>query len=148
MPDFQSSEAHALAFLTGVALHIFVFRKGEWDLVVPRLLALFLCLQLSLSAYLMFSLGGQPFNVAWKIASWLGTYLIVGITISMITYRLFFHRLNKFPGPLWARLSNFYVTMLSARNLHLYEEVEKLHQQYGDFVRLGQYLECNQLFLN
>ncbi|KAJ0418348.1 cytochrome P450 [Aspergillus carlsbadensis] len=55
----------------------------------------------------------------------------------MLCYRAFWHRLSSFPGPFVARLSNLYVTALSAKNLHLYEEVQRLHQQYGDYVRLG-----------
>lgn len=67
----------------------------------------------------------------------LGLSLVAGLTLSILTYRAFFHRLNRFPGPFAARLSNFYPTYLSAKKLHLYEEVEQLHRQYGDFVRLG-----------
>ncbi|KAE8405503.1 cytochrome P450 [Aspergillus pseudonomiae] len=55
----------------------------------------------------------------------------------MLFYRAFWHRLGGYPGPFLARLSNFYVTSLSAKSLHLYEEVRELHRQYGDYVRLG-----------
>ncbi|KAJ5510414.1 Cytochrome P450 [Penicillium expansum] len=54
----------------------------------------------------------------------------------MLVYRGFFHRLGKFPGPFLARLSNLYLTMLSSK-LHLYEEIGKLHEIYGDYVRTG-----------
>lgn len=77
-------------------------------------------------------------GLAVSTVSWLGAYFLAGIAISMLIYRGFFHRLNRFPGPFQARLSNLYPTILSARNLHLYEEVEKLHGQYGDYVRLGE----------
>ncbi|BCR92581.1 uncharacterized protein ACHE_80481A [Aspergillus chevalieri] len=36
-----------------------------------------------------------------------------------------------------ARISNLFVTWLSARNLPLYEETQRLHEKYGDYVRLG-----------
>jgi len=55
---------------------------------------------------------------------------------SMLIYRVFFHRLNRFPGPFLARLSNFSATGLSSKDLHLYEEVQKLHKKYGDVVQL------------
>ncbi|KAL5337622.1 cytochrome P450 [Aspergillus crustosus] len=51
----------------------------------------------------------------------------------MLFYRAFWHRLSSFPGPFWARLTNLYVTALSAKRLRLYEEIQKLHQQYGDY---------------
>lgn len=45
----------------------------------------------------------------------------------------------RFPGPVLAKLSNFYVTSLSAKSFQLYKEVEKLHKRYGDYVRIGMY---------
>jgi len=41
-----------------------------------------------------------------------------------------------------ARISNLFVTWLSARNLPLYEETQRLHEKYGDYVRLGSWLFC------
>ncbi|KAJ5166267.1 uncharacterized protein N7482_005048, partial [Penicillium canariense] len=64
-------------------------------------------------------------------------YHILGIYTSILFYRVFWHRLNCFPGPFLAKLSNFYVTWLSAKKLQLFEEAEKLHRQYGDYVRIG-----------
>ncbi|KAJ5758202.1 Cytochrome P450 [Penicillium nucicola] len=55
----------------------------------------------------------------------------------MLVYRAFLHRLSRFPGPFLARLSNFYVTALSGKKLQLCDEIQKLHQQYGDYVRIG-----------
>jgi hypothetical protein len=60
----------------------------------------------------------------------------------VLVYRGLFHRLNRFPGPFFARFSNFYVTSLSAKKLHLYEEVQRLHEQHGDYVRLGRSFPC------
>lgn len=64
---------------------------------------------------------------------------ILGIYISILLYRGLFHRLLRFPGPILAKLSNFYVTSLSAKSFQLYKEVEKLHKRYGDYVRIGMY---------
>ncbi|KKY13964.1 putative cytochrome p450 [Diplodia seriata] len=58
------------------------------------------------------------------------------LVTSTIIYRLFFHRLRKFPGPLGAKISKFYSLYLS-RKIQYHFEVEKLHQQYGDVVRTG-----------
>ncbi|KAJ5308716.1 Cytochrome P450 [Penicillium antarcticum] len=55
----------------------------------------------------------------------------------MLVYRAFLHRLSRFPGPFFARLSNFYVTVLSGKKLQLCDEIQKLHHQYGDYVRVG-----------
>lgn len=60
-----------------------------------------------------------------------------GLTLSIGAYRLFFHRLKNFPGPVPAKLSRFYAMSLAAKNIQYNLEVEKLHQSYGDFVRTG-----------
>ncbi|KAK5997675.1 Cytochrome P450 monooxygenase orf5 [Cladobotryum mycophilum] len=71
-----------------------------------------------------------------EIATFAG-YHACGLYSSMLVYRAFFHRLGRYPGPFLARLSNFYITAKSIKKLHLFEEVQKLHAQYGDIVRLG-----------
>ncbi|GLA73266.1 hypothetical protein AtubIFM55763_004175 [Aspergillus tubingensis] len=50
--------------------------------------------------------------------------------------RVFLHPLGRFPGPLGARLSGFW---LPAKLLHqpLYQVLEELHKEYGQFVRIG-----------
>ncbi|KAF7558005.1 hypothetical protein G7Z17_g333 [Cylindrodendrum hubeiense] len=60
-----------------------------------------------------------------------------GIYSSIIVYRGAFHRLNRFPGPFAARISNLYVTLLSIKKFQLYEEVQQLHEKYGDIVRIA-----------
>jgi hypothetical protein len=59
------------------------------------------------------------------------------LTISILTYRAFFHRLSRFPGPFRARLSNLYATKLANKDEHMYLEVQELHRRYGDIVRIG-----------
>lgn len=137
--DLDSNSAHLVAILTGVFLHIAVFSRGEWDLEVPKLCGRFALLEvLSVAAIkLLHEDKSYPLSNAISTVMWLGAYVILGLVGSMAVYRLYFHRLRRFPGPFWAGLSNFYVTSLSVKNLHLNEEVEKLHAQYGDVVRLG-----------
>lgn len=60
-----------------------------------------------------------------------------GLFSSILLYRAFFHRLHRFPGPFGAKLSRFYATRLSGSKLKMNEEIQKMHEKYGDFVRLG-----------
>lgn len=142
MIDLEGVAARGVSFFAGVALHIFVFRIDEWDLATTKLLVSFVLLHLaSVTSLTHFLPAHYPtFGVSFKTISGLALCLVLGILISMMVYRGVFHRLNKFPGPFVARLSNLYPTMLAAKRLHLYEEVQKLHQKYGDFVRLGKVL--------
>jgi tryprostatin B 6-hydroxylase len=64
------------------------------------------------------------------------TYLGVLFT-SMTVYRLFFHRLRRFPGPLGARISKiWHVWQVRGAQNHLV--LDKIYHQYGTFVRTGQ----------
>ncbi|KAE8165150.1 cytochrome P450 monooxygenase [Aspergillus tamarii] len=127
-----------LAGLSGVSVHHLLYRHGEWDLKGVDMVVCYIILTLGLIA-LQYSSILPPIEVlqrpnwAWDIV----TYHILGVYTSMLLYRAVFHRLNRFPGPFLARLSNFYVTSLTAKKLHLYEEIERLHEKYGDYVRIG-----------
>ncbi|KAF2036184.1 cytochrome P450 [Setomelanomma holmii] len=67
--------------------------------------------------------------------SWSG--FIVGLTASLVTYRLFLHRCRKFPGPGLAKLTRFHAAYLNAQEEQFYEKLGAMHERYGDFVRVG-----------
>jgi hypothetical protein len=56
---------------------------------------------------------------------------------SMTLYRVFFHRLNNFPGPFMAKVTKIYHTALVVRTMDNYLLLDKWHQKYGPFVRTG-----------
>ncbi|GAB1315434.1 hypothetical protein MFIFM68171_05644 [Madurella fahalii] len=120
------------AIASGVAAHLFVFRYGEWDVASPSIFV-FYASTFAASAVACYAHLGVPISVIAR----LGGCHALGLYGSMLLYRAFFHRLSKYPGPFLARLSNFYITARSMKKLHLFEEVQKLHAQYGDYVRLG-----------
>lgn len=135
----MDSTLASLAVVTGISLHLLVFRHGEWDTSSPSVVVCHLLLLLVgiTGAHYGILQGYSPLLI-WKI----GGYYLLGLYSSMLVYRGFFHRLRQFPGPFLARLSNFYLTRLSPRKLHLYEAVQALHREYGDFLRVG---ECSYL---
>ena len=55
----------------------------------------------------------------------------------MTVYRLFLHPLKQYPGPIMASLSKLYHAW-HARNGQQYLFLERLHLEYGDFVRTGE----------
>ncbi|OQE04404.1 hypothetical protein PENVUL_c033G10168 [Penicillium vulpinum] len=127
----------ALAGFSGLTAHVFLYRHGEWDLKAPRLVIAYILLFLG-ATFLERNMKNElPLDVPSHLAAKLVGCHILGIYTSMLFYRAFLHRLSRFPGPFLARLSNFYVTALSARKLHPFEETEKLHKRHGDYVRLG-----------
>ncbi|KAI1173798.1 cytochrome P450 monooxygenase-like protein [Nemania sp. FL0916] len=110
-----STVVYTLATISGISAHVLVFRVGEWDVA-----------SLSIFGY---------YSTAFVIS--IAGYHVSGLYSSMLIYRAFFHRLSGYQGPFLARLSNFYITLRSVKRLRLFEEVEKLHLEYGDYVRLG-----------
>ena len=129
-----------IATLSGVSLHTFVYRFGEWDTTSMLLVQIytFIFVGGNLTAYLdLLTWTGLRLSPA---AFWsLFCYHILGIYCSMLAYRLLLHRLRRFPGPFFGRLTNFYATTLTV-NLQKPQEVQKLHREYGDYVRLGECL--------
>jgi hypothetical protein len=122
-------------FWLGIAFHQCT-RRLEIDYRIWRLLSLYAVSLVSLTAAWAKTLSlGESIGRA-TLASFafnIGLFLSIGI------YRLFFHRLRHFPGPIGAKLSRLYATLLASRNIQYYKEVENLHRQYGDFVRTGKY---------
>ena len=62
---------------------------------------------------------------------------LVGLGSSIVVYRVYFHRLRKFPGPRFDAISKWgaaYVAYLSRR---YFARLEALHIIYGDYVRSG-----------
>ncbi|KAL6407680.1 cytochrome p450 [Ilyonectria robusta] len=139
MTDHQSSLFMPAAFAVGVALHVCLFRLGEWDLATTKLIigAFLSCAASGVALWQLFPAEYPSLLVSFTTASQLTGILILGIVSSMMVYRGAFHRLGRFPGPFLARFSNLYVTRLSAKKLHLYEEIQSLHHKYGDYVRIG-----------
>ena len=123
------------ATAAGIASHLAFFIRGEHHLRAPKLSRFYLVI----AAFLLLidskvnNLGLN--HAALSTISILGAYAI-GLFASMITYRLFFHELRHFPGPFLAKVTKFWHTfhVLDAKQYLL---LEKLHMQYGDFVRTG-----------
>lgn len=139
MTDTQLLQAHCLSFALGVPLHVFVFRRGEWDVMTTKLIRNF-ALGAGLLAAALSQLAPETFPTvpaALKAACSLTGVLIAGVYASLLVYRAGFHRLNSFDGPWLARMSNLYITSRALKKLHLYSEVQELHGKYGDIVRIG-----------
>jgi len=133
--------AQAATFVGGVVSHLAIFRHGEWHLATNKIILTFVASQaaaIMLLPHVETPIGTDgSHSAAADISLTLGAIWTMGVFASMLIYRGFFHRLGRFPGPFFARLSNWYVTSLRVKKLHLYEEVQQLHSKYGDIVRLG-----------
>ncbi|KAF2757755.1 benzoate 4-monooxygenase cytochrome P450 [Pseudovirgaria hyperparasitica] len=139
MVQAESLSLPLVAFAAGIALHVFAFRFGEWDRSYHKAAAAYALLAVVGAAYTHFVLtkGNIGLVGAFRTITYLELVSILGIFTSMSIYRTLFHRLNRFPGPFGARVSNWYITSLAVKNFQIYREIEQFHQKYGDFVRIG-----------
>lgn len=121
--------------LSGVASHIVFFIRGELDHIAREILFGLLLTPASILA--IFLSLGIPFPQASATTATIWGSFLSGLTASIITYRWFFHPLRKFPGPVLARTTKWWGAMKAASSYQHHYEVQKLHEKYGDFVRIG-----------
>ena len=133
--SFLYDELLLCAGSAGVLSHLGYFIRGEHHLEAPILLRLFLLVLviLPIIGIRFGQLGVQ--DAIFYTTPILMAYCTALFT-SMILYRAFFHPLNEIPGPRLAKLTKlWHVTKLV--NFDNYRQVDRLHKQYGDFVRTG-----------
>ncbi|KAI4602498.1 hypothetical protein KJ359_009742 [Pestalotiopsis sp. 9143b] len=129
------SHVAASAAVLGVILHHSILRPLQ---VEEFMYTLITCLSLATGGlFSSYALSGSSIVQALiRVVLTMGGF-IGGALVSMVIYRLFFHRLCKFPGPLGARVSKFYSASLAAKDVQYHKNVARMHEKYGDFIRTG-----------
>ena len=127
-----------VAAAVGILSHNLIFIRNEHHIHAPQLfrffLLLFLLLFIGEARVWALSDSGQAAKTSALILISYGTSLFTSIAI----YRVFFHKLRNFPGPIGARVSKlWHVGKLLGRPN--FKVLDDLHQQYGDFVRTGEH---------
>lgn len=124
-----------IAASIGVLSHILYFVRGEHHQHTLQFLQI-LFYGFCSSSFILARHSQVQYAQAMQLdAMVIGSYLI-GLWMSMLIYRSFFHRLNAFPGPRLAKLSKFYQFFTGLR-LDAFRRSHEAHQKYGNFVRTG-----------
>lgn len=142
MPDFDIfanaglPRTAATSAGLGILTHLAVIRNLEVEKHLRlSLITITLLIPLSIHQY------STSYHVTlWTATAWVGTALgsfFSGLGISVVVYRLFFHPLRRFPGPVLARLTKLYGTWLAGKESMYHKELQVMHDKYGDFVRTG-----------
>lgn len=138
-------DGHLVAFIVGLSLHLFLFRVGEWDLSTLRLIADSLVV-IPITIFAIYrghvsgsETHGETLTEAIAMSVFILGSLLAGLFSSMLVYRGFYHPLSAFPGPFLARFTGMYMTVHNIRKMQTFEDIQKLHETYGDVVRVGQY---------
>ncbi|KAL6856827.1 cytochrome P450 [Trichoderma novae-zelandiae] len=128
--------AAIVSLVAGVASHHLIFRPCEVDGYAWQLMFISLgSVSVLIIAYIQ--IGGYGIILAVCRALLVFNAYNAGAALSILTYRAFFHPLNRFPGPFMAKLSRFYVMRNAAKSVKAYKDIQTLHEKYGDIVRVG-----------
>ena len=119
----------------GVVGHVAWFNRGEHHLYSTLYFQLFIVV-LVISTFVTAYYNDCATTDALRQSSKWFTSFFAGLYSSLLIYRVFLHRLNKFPGPLGSRASSFWLSPSYSR-IGPYQKVADLHKTYGEFVRIG-----------
>ena len=120
----------------GVLSHLFFFRRIRIKNRGPRLVSTVLVPPAILFGALYYVSNVAYTDAATSTAIWYGSFMS-GMILSMLVYRGFFHRLGHYPGPFMARLTQWYHVWSVREKVDNFKHLERLHMEYGDFVRVG-----------
>jgi hypothetical protein len=122
------------AFAAGIITHLLYFNRGEHHMYGVRYLQAYTFLVIS-TVLVATKSYEQPLSISLML---IGPAFLSGLLTSLLTYRLFFSPLNKFPGPYLSRISNLWLSFgVVGKSSQLHIKVQDIHAKYGDFVRIG-----------
>ena len=119
----------------GVASHLGYFIHGEHHMHGMRIILSFITVTILLFISVLRLDGNHSYTGAGLITAIALVSYLSTLTLSILTYRAFFHPLRNFPGPFTAKLSKFAHVFRIAKESRNHVEADKLHKEYGDFVR-------------
>ncbi|OAG03770.1 putative cytochrome P450 [Paraphaeosphaeria sporulosa] len=129
------SVSHCASLLFGVASFLLYFVRGEHHLYVK------FYIKILIATVALTSLGHAGLNEINILSAVLEVsgeagYFLLGLYGARSLYRLLFHPLQKFAGPVGARITSFWLSW-RVRHLDTFRQLKILHDQYGPFVRIG-----------
>ncbi|CAG8958604.1 hypothetical protein HYFRA_00009921 [Hymenoscyphus fraxineus] len=130
-----AQRTHLVAFVAGVCTHLFYFKSGEHHRHGSKYVKAAFYAFVLLPATQMIALSVSLMSALRSSAAIFG-YLLLGLYSSLLFYRLLAHPLNKFPGPIAARIGDLWLTtQLGKSDMH--KTSVHLYNKYGPYVRVG-----------
>ena len=126
---------YSAAVALGVACHLGYLNHGEHHLYSVRYLQALFTAFLTLGVILA-SFSGQSISNVFMEVTKLMAFWLAGLYASLLLYRVVFSPLDRFPGPLGARISNFWFSSRLSKH-NAFQKVLDLHAEYGEFLRIG-----------
>lgn len=123
----------------GLLSHWFYFINGEHHVSAPKLAHLAIVVPASILISLWKLFHFTPFQ-ATNLTAQAVFFYYSSLWTSIIVYRVCFHRLRAFPGPIMAKASKLWHVAKLIPAEDNYHQLDELHKQYGEFVRTGKTL--------
>lgn len=123
------------SLVAGVTSHLAFFRIGEHHLYSSRyvLTAITAFAISSIVQFYLFQLSSRDAVLRSLV---IATSYFGGLYSSLLIYRILFHPLRKFSGPLGCKVSSaWFATYVSRQDA--FRQFLKLHNKYGPYVRIG-----------
>ena len=127
----------------GPVSHRLIWVHGEWDSSIWKVIYSWILLQPFMVMMLKAIIPSFTIFGAIASISILQTSYFVSLFASIAIYRVFYHPLRNFPGPLWINLSILWKMAVIARGKRQhFDIINDLHHQYGEIVRTGK--DCSR----
>lgn len=120
----------------GFSAHLCYFIRGEQLKAAPWIL-LTAITSPSVLTFFVNRYGGFDILHAILVVGVAYSAFLAALFSSMLIYRVYFHPLRNFPGPPLARISQFYYMANTSKRCDSYRFLDRLHAQYGEYVRAG-----------
>lgn len=135
--DISLPQAAIVGAVAGLSSHWLYFIHGEHHIRSGRLFVLAVTSPLLVYLTLQNTTTSLTKSQLWLLSAAAVSSFFTALWGSIITYRLFFHRLNGFPGPKPLRVSKLVHSWRLYTRSDNYKQLHEMHEQYGDFVRTG-----------
>jgi tryprostatin B 6-hydroxylase len=123
------------ALALGVSTHLGYFIRGEHHLYGTTYIQTLATAYLATVVLILRLQEVSIVNAVTEATVLLFCYL-TGLYSSLTIYRVFFHPLRNFPGPLGNKVGNLWFSFQLGK-ADACKKVFELHEKYGDFVRVG-----------
>ncbi|OJJ07200.1 hypothetical protein ASPVEDRAFT_88453 [Aspergillus versicolor CBS 583.65] len=123
------------AVLGGLS-HVSIFRSLPVEEHLYPLLAFYAAAAVAVAIAYLSITENSPAQALFRLGC-ITSAFNTGLASSIAIYRLFFHRLHRFPGPWLSKVSRFYDAYLAGKDVQYNVEIARMHQEYGDFIRTG-----------
>ena len=121
--------------LCGIISHIFFLKRGEWHTLSSALVLFWSAMAIVVLIYESRETDMVAESGLSRGLVYLGLYYL-SLLSSLLTYRIFWHPLRRFPGPRAAALSKLW-HVYHTTNCQNHLLLDDLHHRFGTFVRTG-----------